>query len=542
LKSVAVLQARTNSSRLPGKVLLPINGMPLAVLAAKRAANTGREVVIATSHEPTDDAFADLVVQHDIRCFRGSLDDTLERVVAALTGFDDDTLVFRLTADNVFPDGALLDEIEQDFIDRDLDYLCCNGEESGLPYGVSAELMRARYLREAAASTQSKHDREHVTPYIRRKFGEAYFEKYKALNKGHFRCSVDCLDDYLTILQVFSGIEDPTRISVFDLVARLETAPYQPLQSVPARKLILGTVQLGLTYGIANQSGKPDHSTAEKLIKTAITNGVPYLDTARAYGESEDVIGNALRSGWEGRAGIITKLSPLADCPPDATSAVVDAFVDASIYRSCASLRMQSLNVLMLHRASHLTDWKGRVWTRLLEHKAKDTVKALGVSVQSPAELELALAVPEVGFVQMPFNVLDWRWDDLISEIMAQREQRGLVVHVRSALLQGLLTSPSAALWQQANVLHPQPIIAWLAEQQHLTNRVTVTDFCLSFVKSLDWVDGLVVGMESLDQLNENIQIVCGPDLSRQEMDVIGATRPRLEEDALNPASWRQIA
>ena len=539
MKSVAVLQARTNSSRLPGKVFLPINGIPLVVLAAKRAANTGREVVVATSREATDDALAELVAHHSIRCYRGSLENTLERVVAALEGYDDDTLVFRLTADNIFPDGSLLDEIEKDFTQRDLNYLCCNGEKSGLPYGMSAELTRLRHLRKAVISAKSKYDQEHVTPYIRRTFGEAYFEKYKKLSKGHFRCTVDCLDDYLAIQQLFSAVDDAVREPALDLIQHLDTTPYQPWQPKPATKLVLGTAQLGLSYGIANQSGKPDQATAERLIKAAIANGATCIDTARTYGNSEEVIGRSLKSGWEGRALIITKLSPLVDCPADATPAIVSAFVDASIYKSCAALRMQSLDVLMLHRTSHMTDWNGTVWHRLLEHKASGTLKALGVSVQNPEELELALDSPDIGVIQMPFNVLDWRWDHLHRKISTQKQQRELLIHVRSALLQGLLPSTTAEHWHKANIPHPEPIIHWLAEQCRNTERATVADLCLSFVKSLDWVDGLVIGMESLSQLAENVKILCGPDLTGQEMNTIVATRPRLEKKSLNPACWK---
>lgn len=538
MKSIAILQARTNSSRLPGKVLLPIGGMPLVVLAARRAANTGREVVVATSNEEADDALAKLLTDASIRCYRGSLENTLQRIVGALDDLDDDTLVFRLTADNVFPDGAFLDEMEAEFLRRGLNYLCCNGDRSGLPYGMSAELTCARFLREAAVKTQDKFDQEHVTPYIKRTFGDTYFEKYMHLNKGNFRCTIDCLDDYLVVQNVFSCVARPTEVAALELVERLAMAPYQPQHSESARKLVLGTAQLGSAYGIANQSGRPEQATAEKLIKTAIVNGVGYIDTARAYGNSEEVIGNALKSGWEGRAQIITKLSPLKDCPKDASTSMVNAFVDASIFRSCAALRSQRIDTLMLHRTSHLTDWSGAVWTRLLELKAGGTLKALGVSVQEPAELEQALATPEVEFIQMPFNVLDWRWDALIPSITATKQQRPIIIHVRSALLQGLLPSAETEHWLKANVAHPEPVIEWLTRQCRDASLTSVVNFCLSFVKSFDWVDGVVVGMETYDQLTENIKIFSGADLSNQQMRNILVSRPKLEEHSLNPACW----
>ncbi len=222
MKGVAVLQARTTSSRLPGKVLLPINGMPVAILAAKRAANTGRTVIVATSTAPSDDGLASYVGGAGVRCFRGSLDDTLDRFVSALFEFDDRTVVFRLTADNVFPDGTLLDEMEKEFLEEKLDYLACNGEPSGLPFGMSAEVTRLGHLREAARESTIAYDREHVTPYVIRKFGRRPFEKYKALNKGHLRCTIDFLEDYLLVQRVFSEVDDPVQVSAIDLTERLD--------------------------------------------------------------------------------------------------------------------------------------------------------------------------------------------------------------------------------------------------------------------------------------------------------------------------------
>ncbi|UTW07483.1 aldo/keto reductase [Pseudomonas benzenivorans] len=539
MKSVAVLQARTNSSRLPGKVLLPINGIPLVVLAAKRAANTDRKVIVATSQEASDDALAAIIEGHGLACSRGSLENTLERVVHALSGYDDNTIVFRLTADNIFPDGSLLDEIEQDFIKRKLDYLCCNGEPSGLPYGMSAEITRLGHLREAARNSSSKYDQEHVTPYIIRKFGSEFFESYRSLNKGHFRCTIDCFDDYLGALRLFSNFDDAIHADPFDLIKYLESSPYQPMGSQPVPRLVLGAAQLGSNYGVANKIGQPSSSLSQELIKTAIANGVVYLDTARAYGNSEEIIGQALKSGWEGRVKIITKLSPLLECPADASTNSVRAFVDASIYQSCSALRVQSLDVLMLHRVSHIDEWDGAVWQRLQELLESGVIKELGVSIQSPEELEKALSELDLTFIQMPVNILDWRWDSIIPKIRAVKLERKLIIHVRSALLQGLLQSSDPRHWLKANVENAEVIIQWMKEQVELCSRLNIADLCLSYINSLDWVDGIAVGMESMQQLKENIEIFCRPVIREDEINKILASRPRLEESTLNPALWR---
>jgi spore coat polysaccharide biosynthesis protein SpsF (cytidylyltransferase family)/aryl-alcohol dehydrogenase-like predicted oxidoreductase len=539
LNSVAVLQARTNSSRLPGKVLLPINGVPLVVLAAKRAANTGRQVVVATSNEPSDDGLTAIVEQYGLSCFRGSLENTLKRIVDALSEYDDKTIVFRLTADNVFPDGALLDEIEQEFIAAKLDYMCCNGELSGLPYGLSAEVTRLGHLREALKDSVSAYEQEHVTPYVVNKFGRTHFSKYKYLNKGHYRCTIDCLDDYLCVRKIFSSFNDSIHVSPFELMAGLEGADYQPSGVKAVTRLVLGTAQLGIDYGIANIIGKPNIELSQKLIKTAVANGVEFLDTAHAYGNSEEVIGQSLLDGWQGRAKIITKLSPLVSCPEESTFETVKAFVDSSIFQSCSKLRMQSLDVLMLHRASHLYEWNGAVWNRLLELKQAGTLKALGVSVQSPEELKWALAEKDVSFIQMPINILDWRWEDCVPGILTAKATRGLTIHVRSALLQGLLVSNNPALWRKANVEQAEVVIKWLQDQVKTFGRINTVDLCISYLSALDWVDGIVVGLESLNQLFENIKIFCNSPIGEESLARIKASRPILDEATLNPVYWR---
>ncbi len=539
MNSVVVLQARTNSSRLPGKVLLHLAGMPVVVLAAKRAGNTGRQVIVATSDERTDDALSDVLKKYKISCYRGSLNNTLLRIVSALEHYNDETLVFRLTADNVIPDGLLLDEIEKDFIERNLEYLCCNGEQSGLPYGVSVELTKLKNLREAVISTEDKFDLEHVTPFVRRKFGENYFDKYKALNLGNYRCTIDCLDDYLVMQQLLSNLDCPEQESALCLAKKLEMFSfYQPEQATIAKKLVLGTAQLGLDYGIANTKGKPSPAVAESIVKTAIVNGARFIDTARAYGDSEEILGNILKTGWQGRARIITKLSPTINESLEGGALNIDAFVDTSIYQSCTALQTQVLDVLMLHRASQILICGGRVWSRLLSHKEHGLIKSLGVSVQTPEELEQVLTIPEVEIIQLPYNVLDWRWDSVIPEIIAQKQKRDLKIHVRSTLLQGLLVSTNKDHWQRAHVDQADLILNWLEKQRALIHGASIMEFCLKFVNSLKWVDGVVVGVETAAQLLENIKVMCLADFSSEEIDSILGSRPKLGEKTLNPALW----
>jgi spore coat polysaccharide biosynthesis protein SpsF (cytidylyltransferase family) len=104
MRIVAVIQARMGSSRLPGKVLLPICGIPVAILAAKRAQRNTYEVRIATTVDPLDDILVEMAKEADIPVVRGNVEDVLGRFVEATADLPDEALVVRQTADNVFPD------------------------------------------------------------------------------------------------------------------------------------------------------------------------------------------------------------------------------------------------------------------------------------------------------------------------------------------------------------------------------------------------------------------------------------------------------
>lgn len=541
MTSVAILQARTSSVRLPAKVLLPVAGIPLVVLAARRASNSGRDIIVATSQDPNDDRLAETIENYNLTCFRGSLDNTLERVVEALAAYQDDTIVFRLTGDNVFPDGALLDELEQDFQNRTLDYLCCNGEPSGLPYGLSVEVTRLQHLREAHHTTTDDHDREHVTPYIRRKFGETFFSKYKTRNQGTLRCTIDTLEDYLRVQNVFRSLSDPVTVPWADLVERLATLNDAPANIAPDSKLILGTAQLGQAYGITNQTGQPDAQHAEILLKSAINNGVRYLDTARAYGNSEAIIGQCLNQDWRERVRIITKLSPLADCPQQGDDEMLNRQIEASIKQSCAALGQQELDIVLLHSASHLTAWHGLAWRQLLDMQQAGRIKHLGASVSTPEELQSVLQEPAIGFIQLPFNILDHRWRSLRADIEAARQQRNLVVHIRSIFLQGLLLSTDPTLWRHAHCPIPRAVQSWLMEQTDKYCRKGVIDLCLSYTRAQSWADGIIIGVEQMTQLDEIIRLFDSALLSEEALLNIEVGRPVLPEAFLDPAQWSPL-
>src|SRR5437762_2117617 len=123
MNHVAILQARTTSSRLPGKALLPVAGYPSVVLAALRAGNKGSDVIVATSDDHSDDALVEELLRHEIRVLRGSLHDVLGRFHHAADTLAEDCIVVRLTGDNVVTDGQLVRELASALDQSVLEYL-----------------------------------------------------------------------------------------------------------------------------------------------------------------------------------------------------------------------------------------------------------------------------------------------------------------------------------------------------------------------------------------------------------------------------------
>ena len=305
-----------------------------------------------------------------------------------------------------------------------------------------------------------------------------------------------------------------------------------------ASKLVLGGAQLGISsYGISNTSTYLDENEIKVLLTTADDNHIEYVDTARDYGRSEEIIGTVWAQS-KSKIKVITKLSSFANYPDDCSKELISKLVFKSISRS-KDLLGRSMDCLMLHRAEHFWAYDGEIWRTLLSLRDTGYFDDLGVSVQSPEELERLLSVPEIKFFQIPFNILDWRWDRLVGQILAEKKKRTLLIHARSSLLQGLLASEDVDLWSKANCSNPIRYIEGLKEIAEETGSTSVVNLCLAYVRSQEWIDGVVVGMESDSQLRENIRFFNERELTSAQLQEIAGSLPKLDDQTLNPANWK---
>jgi aryl-alcohol dehydrogenase-like predicted oxidoreductase len=300
-------------------------------------------------------------------------------------------------------------------------------------------------------------------------------------------------------------------------------------------ELVLGSVQLGLAYGAANRTGKPSRAAACRLVSRAADAGITNFDTARAYGDAEDRLGEALRT--RKAVHTITKLSPLSELGAGASRRDVRAAVDASIEDSISALRKPHIDCLLLHRAEHMKAFGGAIWERLIERLEDGTVLALGVSVQNTREAIAALDCPDVSHMQLPFNLLDWRWQKagVIDRI---RTRSHVTIHARSVFLQGVLASGDPKVWPLIDGVDADAVVALIAEIARDYGRESAADLCLAYARGQDWIDGVVVGMETETQLDENLRLFVHPPLSPQDCAAIDNRIPTLPERLLDPAQW----
>ena len=287
-------------------------------------------------------------------------------------------------------------------------------------------------------------------------------------------------------------------------------------------RLALGTAQFGLPYGIANQDGQVTREAAKAMLRLAAANGIDTLDTAIAYGESEACLGEMGTRGFR----LVTKLPAVPDDCAD-----VSGWVQGQAAASLSRLGLSAVYGLLLHRPEQLLGPRGKeLYQALLNLKEAALVRKVGVSIYAPNELPAITGQYSVDLIQAPFNLVDRRLQK--SGWLQRLSDAGVEIHTRSVFLQGLLLIPQAAI--PAQFTRWSDLWAkwhrWLARHE-----VSAIQACLAFPLAFQEVDRVVVGADSVGQLQQIIGVATNalhddlPDLSCDDINLI------------NPARWSQL-
>tara|TARA_Y100000816_G_scaffold236085_1_gene181868 strand:- start:5266 stop:6096 length:831 start_codon:yes stop_codon:yes gene_type:complete len=275
-----------------------------------------------------------------------------------------------------------------------------------------------------------------------------------------------------------------------------------------------------MPYGIANKNGQVYHKEISAILDLAWDNGIDTLDTAKAYGQSEQSIGNYLKNKTGNRWKIITKLS-------DSVDSIYDQIQDST----------QKLTLLPSAILAHSSKLflKKEFQLELTLASEKQLISKAGVSLYNENEINKVINSfykPEV--IQLPMNILDTRL--FRNGVLFQLFEKGIEIHVRSAFLQGLFYIEETKLKNYFNDVVPYiRILRSLAQE----NGVTLAELSLLWLVSLEEVSKVVIGIDNVNQLEQHLETLeknVDPTVFEEILSINYEN-----EKILNPSLWPSI-
>jgi aryl-alcohol dehydrogenase-like predicted oxidoreductase len=286
-------------------------------------------------------------------------------------------------------------------------------------------------------------------------------------------------------------------------------------------KLILGTVQLGLPYGINNQNGMPSLEDAQNILSLAESGGIKYLDTAAAYGKSESVIGSYFNGKPNSQLNVISKFHLHEGLN-----------AEDSLRNSLDKLKVKAIDTLLFHS---FLDYHNNTnqKTALVRLKEKGLIKKMGVSVYTNEELEIVIKDTDIETIQLPFNVLDN--DSKKGILLNKAKELGKTIHVRSVFLQGLFYKSISELPDKL-----LPLTPYLQEFKSICTQTgyTIAELALAYAINKQYIDGVLIGVDTCKQLSENLSAseITIPIELEMRIDAISVSETQL----LNPVNWNK--
>ena len=287
-------------------------------------------------------------------------------------------------------------------------------------------------------------------------------------------------------------------------------------------KVILGTAQFGLDYGINNKVGKPTYETVVKILDLAFKKNINILDTAEAYGDSQEVIGH-YHLGSLNLFKVITKFSPSRKDLPNNISKRIEWNLN--------TLKVESLYGYMFHSFKDFKTYFSLFEKELLLMKDEGIIEKIGVSLNSNEEIEDVLNCNHIDLIQLPFNLLDN--NNQRKKTLIKAKEKGVEIHTRSVFLQGLFFRNTKLLQGNLKCLE-----AHLKQLHKLTTEnLKMNDIALNYVIKQPFVDAVLIGVDDASQLKRNLDSV-NKYIPISILESINSIKVHKKE-LLNPVNWR---
>lgn len=298
-----------------------------------------------------------------------------------------------------------------------------------------------------------------------------------------------------------------------------------------SNKLALGTVQFGLDYGINNPNGKPERKKSIAMLDWALKKGIKIFDTAYAYGEAEEILGEFVKSRNLGaEIKIITKLKPniLSEMPGKAADIIRN-----NLAESLRLLNRDYADGYLFHTPSYIYDDKAV--STMVGLKKQGLVKNIGVSIYEESDAVYAAKIKEFDFIQVPYSVFDQRADR--AGFFEIAKKNGITIFARSAFLQGLFFMPDNKIPPKLEISKPYfKKFDEIIRKHHISRQ----EAAVLFTCRNPLIDYLVFGVDNMGQLRENIEIAekntdcddCIKELKENFIDV--------EKSIIFPSLWKK--
>jgi uncharacterized protein len=283
-------------------------------------------------------------------------------------------------------------------------------------------------------------------------------------------------------------------------------------------KLILGTVQFGIPYGINNMEGQTPKEEVVKILDYAHANHIQLLDTATAYGTAIDVVGDYQKSTQQQFKAISKFKSTSTDLIKE-------------VEQTLGKLGINKLFGYLMHDFDCLDNKS--LLTQIDSLQKKNLIEHIGISIYTNEQFEKAIDTDSISIIQLPFNLLD-NWT-IRGRLIEKAKKKGKIIHTRSTFLQGLFFVSLNKIPSKLNLLLPYIL---RLKQIAADNNLTIESLALNYVLHKSSIDGVLIGVDNQRQLKNNIDILM-PAFNTSIMEAIEQIEVK-EIELLNPVNWNK--
>ena len=284
------------------------------------------------------------------------------------------------------------------------------------------------------------------------------------------------------------------------------------------KKLVLGTTQFGLSYGINNKVGQVSNNEVVRIFDYAYEKGLDVLDTAPVYGNSEKLIGDYFKKNQNKEFKIITKISSHGES------------LTKQFLKSLKNMRVDKVKSVLFHSIELYRYFKSEI-NYFLEKFKGSRFNELGVSLYTNEDIMAVMDDRRIDRVQVPFNLLDnaSKRESIFLKLKADSKK----IDIRSIFLQGLFFKCPSEISPFFN-----PIRDELFFLQKLSKdfRMSINDIALAYVIQKNYIDSVIIGVDSFNHLKTNLYSI-NKKIPNELSSIIDSINIK-NENVLNPSLW----